>query len=119
VPLPITEQAGDPGQGQRPGAPVPSAGAGAPEAGDGEGPGGAPAAAEEFKAEAVEGLLGQGKGRTMFELDMGMERARIFLNLEDGSQLALLEQERLRVDVEGMILAQDMDVRVWCLDPGS
>lgn len=98
-PSPAQARPGTPGQ--VPGSASVSSGPGTPVASGGVGAGGMPGVAEEeFKAEAVKGLLGQGKGRTMFELDMGMERARIFLNLEDGSQLALLEQERLRVDVK-------------------
>ncbi|CAI5951576.1 unnamed protein product [Closterium sp. NIES-65] len=50
--------------------------------------------------EAVKGLLGRGKARVVFGLHMAMQHARVFLNLEDGRQLAMLEQERLSVQVK-------------------
>ncbi|GJP54206.1 hypothetical protein CLOM_g13301 [Closterium sp. NIES-68] len=50
--------------------------------------------------EAVKGLLGRGKARVVFGLHMAMQHARIFLNLEDGGRLAMLEQERLSVQVK-------------------
>lgn len=42
----------------------------------------------------VKGLLGRGKSRVVFRLSMDMESARIYLNKEDGSQLAVLAQEK-------------------------
>ena len=48
----------------------------------------------------VTGLKGRGKSRVVFELRMAMERARVFCNLEDGSQLAMLEQEFMAVNVK-------------------
>lgn len=48
----------------------------------------------------VKGLLGQGKSRTVFQLKMSMDSVRIFLNLEDGKQLAMLDQERFQMDLK-------------------
>eukprot|EP00897_Mesotaenium_endlicherianum_P008373 jgi/Mesen1/7564/ME000392S06833 len=48
----------------------------------------------------VKGLLGSGRQRVLFGLSMKMERARMYFNKEDGGQLALLEQERMAVDVK-------------------
>lgn len=47
----------------------------------------------------VKGLLGQGKSRTVFQLKMKMDSVRIFLNKEDGSQLAMLDQDRFQMDL--------------------
>ncbi|KAI5061209.1 hypothetical protein GOP47_0023714 [Adiantum capillus-veneris] len=47
----------------------------------------------------VKGLLGQGKSRTVFHLTMGMDSVRIYLNLENGKQLAMLDQERFHMDL--------------------
>eukprot|EP00250_Pteridium_aquilinum_P021886 c25256_g1_i1 orf=924-13886(-) len=48
----------------------------------------------------VKGLLGQGKSRTVFQLKMSMDSVRIFLNMEDGKQLAMLDQERFHMDLK-------------------
>ncbi|XP_024542530.1 uncharacterized protein LOC9648284 isoform X1 [Selaginella moellendorffii] len=48
----------------------------------------------------VKGLLGRGKSRVVFGLKMDMESTRIFLNLEDGSQLAMLAQEKFQMDLK-------------------
>ncbi|PTQ34792.1 hypothetical protein MARPO_0076s0036 [Marchantia polymorpha] len=47
----------------------------------------------------VKGLLGRGKSRVVFRLRMDMESARIYLNKEDGSQLAMLAQEKFMMDL--------------------
>ena len=72
--------------------PTPSPGAGASKAAR-KGP-------EGLEACVVTGLLGRGKARVVFQLNLDMERGRIFLNLEDGSQLAMLEQEKIAVEIK-------------------
>ncbi|KAG9136747.1 hypothetical protein Leryth_004514 [Lithospermum erythrorhizon] len=48
----------------------------------------------------VKGLLGHGKGRVIFNLNMNVDCVTIFLNQEDGSQLAMLIQERFLLDIK-------------------
>jgi vacuolar protein sorting-associated protein 13A/C len=48
----------------------------------------------------VKGLLGEGKSRVVFRLKLDMESARIFVNMEDGSQIAMLAQEKFRMDLK-------------------
>ncbi|BBN04917.1 vacuolar protein sorting-associated protein 13A/C [Marchantia polymorpha subsp. ruderalis] len=48
----------------------------------------------------VKGLLGRGKSRMVFLVVLYMDRAQIFLNLEDGSQLAVLAQEDLHTEIK-------------------
>ncbi|CAM6102066.1 unnamed protein product [Calypogeia fissa] len=55
---------------------------------------------EAAQRDIVKGLLGRGKSRVIFQLKMDMESARIYLNKEDGSQLAVLAQERLMMDLK-------------------
>ncbi|MCO5593425.1 hypothetical protein L7F22_047439 [Adiantum nelumboides] len=47
----------------------------------------------------VKGLLGQGKSRTVFHLRMGMDSVRIYLNFENGKQLAMLDQEGFHMEL--------------------
>ena len=48
----------------------------------------------------VKGLLGKGKERVVFEIEMNLETSRVYLNLEDGSPLAMLQQERIAMDIK-------------------
>jgi vacuolar protein sorting-associated protein 13A/C len=50
----------------------------------------------------VRGLLGFGKERVVFHLNMNMDSVTIFLNKEDGSQLAKLVQESFLMDLKVM-----------------
>jgi vacuolar protein sorting-associated protein 13A/C len=49
---------------------------------------------------SVRGLLGYGKRRIIFNLNMNFDSVSIFLNKEDGSQLAMLVQERFVLDLK-------------------
>ncbi|KAL3679175.1 hypothetical protein R1sor_022131 [Riccia sorocarpa] len=55
---------------------------------------------EMLERHIVKGLLGRGKSRVIFHLRMNMESARIYLNKEDGSQLAMLAQEKFMMDLK-------------------
>ncbi|XP_010524589.1 PREDICTED: uncharacterized protein LOC104802610 [Tarenaya hassleriana] len=48
----------------------------------------------------VEGLLGYGKDRVVFYLNMNVDSVTVFLNKEDGSQLAMFVQERFVLDIK-------------------
>ncbi|CAH2036004.1 unnamed protein product [Thlaspi arvense] len=48
----------------------------------------------------IEGLLGYGKDRVVFYLNMNVDSVTVFLNKEDGSQLAMLVQERFVLDIK-------------------
>ncbi|KAJ8645273.1 hypothetical protein MRB53_007021 [Persea americana] len=48
----------------------------------------------------VKGLLGYGKGRVVFNLNMDIDSVSIYLNKEDGSHLAMLVQERFQLDLK-------------------
>ncbi|KAJ4843890.1 hypothetical protein Tsubulata_025940 [Turnera subulata] len=48
----------------------------------------------------VKGLLGYGKSRVVFYLNMNVDSVTVFLNKEDGSQLAMLVQERFLLDLK-------------------
>ncbi|KAG8658937.1 uncharacterized protein LOC110610326 isoform X2 [Manihot esculenta] len=48
----------------------------------------------------VKGLLGYGKHRVVFYLNMKIDSVTVFLNKEDGSQLAMLVQERFLLDLK-------------------
>ncbi|PKI62681.1 hypothetical protein CRG98_016952, partial [Punica granatum] len=48
----------------------------------------------------VKGLLGYGKGRVVFNLHMDVASVCLFLNKEDGSQLAMLVQENFLLDIK-------------------
>lgn len=58
----------------------------------------------------VKGLLGRGKSRVVFRLRMDMESARIYLNKEDGSQLAMLAQEKFMMDLRVSSIAVRWEV---------
>ncbi|XP_031738035.1 uncharacterized protein LOC101213129 isoform X1 [Cucumis sativus] len=48
----------------------------------------------------VKGLLGYGKSRVVFYLNMNVDSVSIYLNMEDGSQLAMLVQESFLLDLK-------------------
>ncbi|CAE5959607.1 unnamed protein product [Arabidopsis arenosa] len=48
----------------------------------------------------IEGLLGYGKDRVVFYLNMNVDNVTVFLNKEDGSQLAMFVQERFVLDIK-------------------
>ncbi|CAN8243432.1 unnamed protein product, partial [Cochlearia groenlandica] len=48
----------------------------------------------------IEGLLGYGKNRVVFYLNMNVDSVTVFLNKEDGSQLAMFVQERFVLDLK-------------------
>lgn len=51
-------------------------------------------------ASSIKGLLGYGKGRVVFYLNMNVDSVTIFLNKEDGSQLAMFVQESFLLDIK-------------------
>ncbi|CAK9187594.1 unnamed protein product [Ilex paraguariensis] len=55
---------------------------------------------EEHGHASVRGLLGYGKGRVVFYLDMHVDSVSVFLNKEDGSQLAMFVQESFVLDLK-------------------
>ncbi|XP_057959044.1 uncharacterized protein LOC131151699 [Malania oleifera] len=55
---------------------------------------------EEAGQEFVKGLLGFGKGRVVFLLNMNVDSVSVFLNKEDGSQLAMFVQESFLLDLK-------------------
>lgn len=50
----------------------------------------------------VKGLLGYGKTRVVFNLRMDVDSVCIYLNKEDGSQLAMFVQESFLLDLKVM-----------------
>lgn len=48
----------------------------------------------------IQGLLGYGKNRVVFNLNMNVDNVTVFLNKEDGSQLAMLVQESFLFDLK-------------------
>lgn len=52
----------------------------------------------------VKGLLGYGKGRVVFNLNMNVDSVSVFLNKEDGSQLAMFVQESFLLDLKVSII---------------
>lgn len=48
----------------------------------------------------VKGLLGYGKQRIVFNLRMDVDSVCVFLNMEDGSQLAMFVQESFILDLK-------------------
>lgn len=56
--------------------------------------------AEEHGQAKVKGLLGHGKDRVVFSLNMNIDSVTVFLNKEDGSQLAMLVQESFVLDLK-------------------
>lgn len=59
---------------------------------------------EENECVFVKGLLGYGKGRVIFYLNMNIDSVTVFLNKEDGSQLAMLVQESFLLDLKVMVI---------------
>jgi len=55
---------------------------------------------EENNRSLVKGLLGYGKGRIVFNLRMDVDSVCVFLNKEDGSQLAMFVQESFILDLK-------------------
>ncbi|KAJ8532740.1 hypothetical protein K7X08_015629 [Anisodus acutangulus] len=55
---------------------------------------------EELGHKNVKGLLGRGKDRVVFFLNMNVDSVTVFLNKEDGSQLAMFVQERFLLDIK-------------------
>ncbi|XP_073302377.1 uncharacterized protein [Primulina huaijiensis] len=55
---------------------------------------------EEPDHASVKGLLGYGKGRVVFYLNMNVDSVTIFLNEEDDSQLAMFVQESFLLDIK-------------------
>lgn len=53
---------------------------------------------EQELASSIQGLLGYGKGRVVFHLNMNVDSVTMFLNKEDGSQLAMFVQENFLLD---------------------
>lgn len=59
-----------------------------------------PTGKEEAAPTIVKGLLGYGKRRTIFNMKMDVDRVSMFLNKEDGSQLAMFVQEKFLFDLK-------------------
>ncbi|KAL3505576.1 hypothetical protein ACH5RR_030958 [Cinchona calisaya] len=55
---------------------------------------------EECGTSFVKGLLGYGKRRVVFYLNMNVDSVTVFLNKEDGSQLAMFVQESFLLDIK-------------------
>ncbi|KAK1391162.1 hypothetical protein POM88_019340 [Heracleum sosnowskyi] len=55
---------------------------------------------EEYGNTSVKGLLGYGKGRVVFYLNMNVDSVIVYLNSEDGSQIAMFVQERSDLDLK-------------------
>ncbi|KAL6634351.1 hypothetical protein ACP70R_027022 [Stipagrostis hirtigluma subsp. patula] len=55
---------------------------------------------EDSGRNVVKGLLGHGKCRTIFNMKMDVDRVSMFLNKEDGSQLAMFVQEKFLFDLK-------------------
>ncbi|KAK1391153.1 hypothetical protein POM88_019331 [Heracleum sosnowskyi] len=79
---------------------------------------------EEYGNTSVKGLLGYGKGRVVFYLNMNVDSVGVYLNSEDGSQIAMFVQESSDLDlkvhpssisIEGTI----GNLRLCDLTPGS
>lgn len=56
--------------------------------------------AEESGHALVKGFLGYGKSRAIFYLNMDVDSVCMYLTKEDGSQLAMLVQERFQLDLK-------------------
>ncbi|CAH1433632.1 unnamed protein product [Lactuca virosa] len=56
--------------------------------------------AEENEQAKVKGLLGHGKSRTVFSMAMNIDSVIVYLNKEDGSQLAMIVQERFMLGLK-------------------
>lgn len=48
----------------------------------------------------VKGLLGHGKGRAVFHLNLNVDSVSVFLNKEDDSQFAMFVQESFQLDLK-------------------
>uniref|UniRef100_A0A0E0NER2 C2 domain-containing protein n=1 Tax=Oryza rufipogon TaxID=4529 RepID=A0A0E0NER2_ORYRU len=59
-----------------------------------------PTGTEDNARNFVKGLLGYGKRRTIFNMKMDVDRVSMFLNKEDGSQLAMFVQEKFLFDLK-------------------
>lgn len=59
-----------------------------------------PSGKEDGTPTVVKGLLGYGKRRTIFNMKMDVDRVSMFLNKEDGSQLAMFVQEKFLFDMK-------------------
>lgn len=59
-----------------------------------------PTGKEDSGRTVVKGLLGYGKRRTIFNMKMDVDRVSMFLNKEDGSQLAMFVQEKFLFDLK-------------------
>lgn len=57
----------------------------------------------------IEGLLGYGKDRVVFYLNMNVDSVTVFLNKEDGSQLAMFVQERFVLDIKVRNIGLSLD----------
>ncbi|KAG8370579.1 hypothetical protein BUALT_Bualt14G0131800 [Buddleja alternifolia] len=55
---------------------------------------------EEHGHSSIKGLLGHGKGRVVFLLNMNVDSVTIFLNKEDDTQLAMFVQESFLLDIK-------------------
>ncbi|KAM1215633.1 hypothetical protein ACFX13_012262 [Malus domestica] len=55
---------------------------------------------KEKNDESVKGLLGYGKGRVVFYLNMNVDNVTVFLNKEDGSSFAMFVQESFLLDLK-------------------
>ncbi|XP_012842600.1 PREDICTED: uncharacterized protein LOC105962815 isoform X1 [Erythranthe guttata] len=55
---------------------------------------------EHVHAPSIKGLLGYGKGRIVFYLNMNVDSVTIYLNKEDGAQLAMFVQESFLLDIK-------------------
>ncbi|KAL0308079.1 UNVERIFIED_CONTAM: hypothetical protein Sangu_2997600 [Sesamum angustifolium] len=67
---------------------------------DEEPPGNKDKTEEHGHASGVTGLLGYGKGRVVFHLNMNVDSVTMFLNKEDGAQLAMFVQESFLLDIK-------------------
>ncbi|KAB2599256.1 hypothetical protein D8674_009527 [Pyrus ussuriensis x Pyrus communis] len=55
---------------------------------------------KEKNEESIKGLLGYGKGRVVFYLNMNVDNVTVFLNKEDGSSFAMFVQESFLLDLK-------------------
>lgn len=66
-----------------------------------------PTGMEDNARNFVKGLLGYGKRRTIFNMKMDVDRVSMFLNKEDGSQLAMFVQEKFLFDLKVRLMYLD------------
>lgn len=67
----------------------------------------------------VKGLLGYGKGRVVFFLGMNVDSVSVYLNKEDGSQLAMFVQESFLLDIKViqiLLLATSFSISLFCFN---